>query len=181
MWVEGPFGTKLCDFHKADIWGCHICSYNINPNFESLKFLFCMWVSRIIRLFCSMSRCGDSSFQVSSFVPGRYGNDFKGAIFKLFIHNTGLAAWCTDALTWIPKNLLDDKSTLVQVMAWCHQVTSQYLYQCRPRSISPYGMIMAKWVNEIKFKSNQNLEIDYLYKIIFKCTQLLIRKFPIRH
>ena len=31
------------------------------------------------------------------------------------------------ALRWIPQNTFDGKSTLVQVMAWCHQATSQYL------------------------------------------------------
>ena len=35
------------------------------------------------------------------------------------------------ALMWIPQ------STLVHVMAWCHQATSHYLSQCWPRSMSP--------------------------------------------
>ena len=34
----------------------------------------------------------------------------------------------------------DDKSTLVQVMAWCRQATSHYLNQCWPRSPTPYGI-----------------------------------------
>ena len=33
---------------------------------------------------------------------------------------------------------LTDKSTLVQVMAWCHQATSHYLNQCWSSSMSPY-------------------------------------------
>ena len=33
-----------------------------------------------------------------------------------------------------------DQSTLVQVMAWCHQATSHYLSQCWPRFLSPYGV-----------------------------------------
>ena len=37
----------------------------------------------------------------------------------------------------MPLDLIDDKSTLVQVMAWCHQATSHYLNQCWPRSMSP--------------------------------------------
>ena len=36
--------------------------------------------------------------------------------------------------------LTDDKSTLVQVMAWCRQTTSHYPSQCWPRSLSPYGI-----------------------------------------
>ena len=41
----------------------------------------------------------------------------------------------------------DDKSTLVQVMAWCHQATSHYLSQCWPRSQSSYGVTRPQWVN----------------------------------
>ena len=40
----------------------------------------------------------------------------------------------------------DDKSTLVQVMAWCHQATSHYLSQCCARSTSPYGVTRPQWV-----------------------------------
>ena len=32
------------------------------------------------------------------------------------------------------------ESTLVQVMAWCHQATHPYLSQCWPRSMFPYGI-----------------------------------------
>ena len=38
--------------------------------------------------------------------------------------------------------LSEDKSTLVQVMAWCH-----YLSQFWPRPPSPYGVTRAQWVN----------------------------------
>ena len=34
----------------------------------------------------------------------------------------------------------NDQSTLLQVMAWCHQATSHYLNQCCPRSLSPYDI-----------------------------------------
>ena len=43
--------------------------------------------------------------------------------------------------------LTDDKSTLVQVMAWCRQATSHYLSQCWPRSLSPYSVTWPQWVN----------------------------------
>ena len=43
--------------------------------------------------------------------------------------------------------LADDKSTLVQVMAWCRQTTSHYLSQCWPSSMSPYGVTRPEWVN----------------------------------
>ena len=36
--------------------------------------------------------------------------------------------------------LTNKKSTLVQVMAWCHQATINYLSQCWPRPMSSYGV-----------------------------------------
>ena len=36
------------------------------------------------------------------------------------------------ALGWMPLDLTDEKSTLVQVMAWCRQATSHYLSQFDP-------------------------------------------------
>ena len=43
------------------------------------------------------------------------------------------------ALRWMRLYLTDDKSSLVQAMAWCLQAISHYLNQCWPRSVSPYG------------------------------------------
>ena len=44
-------------------------------------------------------------------------------------------------------DLTGDELTLVQVMAWCRQVTSHFPRQCRPRSISSYGVARSHWVN----------------------------------
>ena len=46
----------------------------------------------------------------------------------------------------MPWDLTDDKSTLVQVMAWCRQAPSHYLSQCWPSSMSPYGVTRPQWV-----------------------------------
>ena len=43
-------------------------------------------------------------------------------------------------------DLTDDKSTLVEVMPWCHQATSHYLGQCWPSFMSPYGVTRPQWV-----------------------------------
>ena len=40
--------------------------------------------------------------------------------------------YCQIVLRWMSLDLTDDMSTLVQVMAWCCQVTSHYLSQCCP-------------------------------------------------
>ena len=47
----------------------------------------------------------------------------------------------------MPLDLIDDESTLVQVMAWWRQATSHYLSQCWPRSMSPNGVTRPQWVN----------------------------------
>ena len=51
---------------------------------------------------------------------------------------------CKIALRWMALDL-DDKSTLVLVMAWCRQATSHYLSQCWPRFLSPYGVTSPQW------------------------------------
>ena len=51
------------------------------------------------------------------------------------------------ALRWMSLDLTDDKSTLVQVMAWCRQATSHYLSQCWPRSLTLYDVTRPQWVN----------------------------------
>ena len=51
------------------------------------------------------------------------------------------------ALSGTPLDLTDDKSTLVQIMAWCRQATSHYLSQCWPISMLPNGVTRPKWVN----------------------------------
>ena len=50
------------------------------------------------------------------------------------------------ALRWMPQDLTDDKSTLVQVVVWCRQATSHYLSQCWPRSMLPNGVTRPQWV-----------------------------------
>ena len=39
-----------------------------------------------------------------------------------------------------------NKSTLVQVMAWCHQATSHHLNQCWPRYMSSYNITKSQCV-----------------------------------
>ena len=60
------------------------------------------------------------------------------------IHGWGIS--CVIALLWMSLDFIDDQSTLVQIMAWCHQETSHYLSQCWPGSLSPYGITWSQWV-----------------------------------
>ena len=49
----------------------------------------------------------------------------------------------------MPKGITDEKSALVQVMAWCRQATSHFLSQCWLRFISPFGITRLEWVNQV--------------------------------
>ena len=55
-----------------------------------------------------------------------------------------------------------DKSTLVQVMAWCRQATSHYLSQCWPRSLSPYSVSRPQWV-----KANQSINQSGVFQFCY--------------
>ena len=51
-------------------------------------------------------------------------------IFKLIIQNSSLGTHSEIDLRWMPQNFTHDKSSLVQVMVWCHQAASRYLNHC---------------------------------------------------
>ena len=60
----------------------------------------------------------------------RCGCDFKCEKFKC---NMVIDIWSIQVnitLEWMSEDQIDDKSTLVQVMAWCCQVTYHYLNHC---------------------------------------------------
>ena len=85
-------------------------------------------------------------FRFNSLASGRSGCNFKSVIFTLVLL-IGIFKSSTDnAINWMPQDFTDDKSTLVQVMAWCCQATSHYLSQCWPRSLSPYDVTRPQWV-----------------------------------
>ena len=74
------------------------------------------------------------------------------------------------ALRWMPQALTDDKSTLVQVMAWCRQATSHYLSQCWPRSMSPNVVIRSQRV-----KAGTTLMINYIKLYADLVSSMVIR------
>ena len=84
---------------------------------------------------------------LNSLDPGRFHFNFRKVIFKL---TGGWGISYEIALRWMPQDLTYDKSTLVQVMAWCRQATRHYLNQCWPRSMSPNGVTRPQWVNKLE-------------------------------
>ena len=82
---------------------------------------------------------------INSLAPGKFEWNFRHVIFKQI-----LVGWSRHLLWNCHLNMsfdfTDDQSTLVQVMAWCHQATSHYLTQCWPRFLPPYGVTRPQWV-----------------------------------
>ena len=60
---------------------------------------------------------------LNSLVPGKCGSDFK-SVFSEHMLQIKFMSICEIALRWMPQNSFDDKSILVQVMAWGYQGTS---------------------------------------------------------
>ena len=60
-------------------------------------------------------------------------------IFKLLTGIDFLSILCKPALKWMSQYCLDNFS-LVEVMTLCPQATSNYLNQCCPSSMMPYGV-----------------------------------------
>ena len=58
---------------------------------------------------------------------------------------------------WIPQNTIEKESTLVQVMAWCHQVTNHYLSKCWSRFMWPHVVTWPQWVNGAKGVMMKNI------------------------
>ena len=102
---------------------------------------------------------------INSLAPGKFECNFRFRYLILQIISVidGWGISCELALRLTSLNLTDDKSTLVQVMAWCRQATSHYLSQRWPRSLSPYGITRPQWV-----------ESPPLWTLVFLCYSFTI-------
>ena len=55
----------------------------------------------------------------------RWGSNSNCIVFTFIIQNSSWGAGCEIALEWMPQNLTNKKSAVVQVMCWCSQAPSQ--------------------------------------------------------
>ena len=110
-------------------------------NYENLLSSKCTWnVVYNMMTFLFGSSC------FNSLAPGKFEWNFRHLIFQITSVTDGWDISCELAPRWMSLDLTDDKSALVQVMAWCCQATSHYLSQCWPRSMSPYDVTTPQWV-----------------------------------
>ena len=66
---------------------------------------------------CSYKRSGN----VNSMAPVRRGSNFT-CVFKPILQMDISITSCEIVLRWVPQNTIDNKSTLIQVIAWHWQV-----------------------------------------------------------
>ena len=78
---------------------------------------------------------------------GNLNDIFRYLILQIISVIGGWGISCELALRWTSIDLTDDKSSLVQVMAWRRHATSHYPNQCWPRSPTLYGFTRPQWVN----------------------------------
>ena len=57
------------------------------------------------------------------------------------IQYSSLRTHCEIVLGCVPHDLINDKSTLVQVMSWCHQVTGHYIIASLCHSVLTHVML----------------------------------------
>ena len=103
--------------------------------------------------------------------PRRCVSNFERVISE---HMLGIKFMSTSwkmALKWMPQNTFNDKSTLVQAIAWYHQATQNYPSQCWQRSMSLKGVTRPQ-------RAKYFLEHDDIIKWnIFHVTGLLCEEF----
>ena len=87
-------------------------------------------------------------YKINPFPPLWCGFGFKYVIFKCVVVIT---------FKWMVRDPTDDKSILIQVMAWCRQATNHYLSQCWPRCFSPNGVTRPHWVNVASYNVSHQM------------------------
>ena len=84
----------------------------------------------------------------NSLAHGRFEWNFIWVSFKLLLVTDDWVKTCEIIPRCMLLDYTDDKSTLVQVMAWWRQATSYYPpTQCWPKSMSPYGAARLQFIN----------------------------------
>ena len=79
----------------------------------------------------------------------RRGSNFKSVISKHMLWITFMGTSCEIALRWIPQNIFDDKSTLVQVIVgacWHQAITWRNV---DPDLCCHFGITKPQWVNSL--------------------------------
>ena len=109
-------------------------------------------------------------FELTHWPLGDLNVIFINVIFNIALLIRVFKSSYENVLRWMPQDLPDQMSTLVQVMAWCRQATSHYLNQCWPRSPTPYGVTRTPWVKMPKIMQiwNSHPSICFLWVLCYR-------------
>ena len=89
--------------------------------------------------------CNVAGFRCFHSINWSWGSNSGSIIFKLL--NSTWGTQCELALRWMPKDLTNEKSTLVQLMTWWLTAPSHYMSQsCWPTFMCLYGVTQPWWV-----------------------------------
>ena len=84
------------------------------------------------------------TLDLNSLVPGRAGCDFRNAIFNLIFHIGIFRSFFDNVFSWMPWHLTD-KSTLIQVIAWCRQASAASRLTRAPDNMFIYYKVLISW------------------------------------
>ena len=112
----------------------------------------------------------------NTLVPGTY--NLKLVTFTVISRTDILSISSEIVIRWMPKDLNNDRSILVQVMPWCHQAASHNLNQCWPSSMMPYGITRPHCQAFLEINADLSwrrpckywLELDKIFKDTFAVT-----------
>ena len=124
---------------------------------------------------CPMEIGMQSSLWVNSLSPGRCGCYHELVIFQLVSRLNISNILCETVIKWMAQDQTDHKSTLFQVMAWCHQATSHHMSQCWPRPMVPYSITRTQRVNlhnQSCVKVENFYQMQILYFVSDKCLKV---------
>ena len=108
--------------------------YNNHDNYQ--------WkLSQNPNVFINTCICSEN-WQYQLIGPWEIWMEFWISNFLLISVSDGCSISCEMAPRWILLDFTDDKSILVQEMAWCYQAIISMLTQ-----MSPYGITRQQWVN----------------------------------
>ena len=148
-----------------------ICIHLIESNFQS--FYFKKINSRLSSEKWQPIQFTNFTRGLTHWPLGDFNIILEKMIFKLILVTGGCDISTEIALRWTSRDLSDDKSTLVQIMAWCRQATSHYLNRCWPRSLPPYGVT---WPQRVLTK--QLLKLGRGWIITFHCSHMDVITYP---
>ena len=123
-----------------------ICSAKWRPFVQGEMELTSPLIHQMVRCLTTRSCKIYRPWAFTHWPPEKFEWNFRHVIFKQILLIDGWGISSEVALLWMSLDFINDQSTLVQVVAWCHQATSHYLSQCWPRSLSPYDITRPQWV-----------------------------------